>query len=357
MNKYVPFLKAKQNEIFALKHLDASLFQFVTPFFDYPLDLKKTADQIKKSFKTKVKQYVTHLSEIEEFYFDNYDLDSDLQIDSKHNYEFFLNELKKLLVIPVAGIDRSQEHIDAIIKLKTSSLISSSILALRFSLSDFEDFESVETDLEDLLEPVIKLFDKIDLVFDTRICYQLDSNKVAKYIADFHDCFIKKYPSTEIRRVITTGSCIPASIRDLLSTGESKTITRNEMNIFEKLKRHQISNELVFGDYTIITPNYSDVDLSGGTLQNIMAAKLIYSYENKHFITRGKAIKTYGREQYFDLAAQICTQSFFRTASYSVGDRFLEDRSKRVPPASLPNMVVAPLINAHMTYMLRDAPL
>lgn len=33
MNKYVPFLKAKQNEIFALKNLDSSLFEFVTPFF------------------------------------------------------------------------------------------------------------------------------------------------------------------------------------------------------------------------------------------------------------------------------------------------------------------------------------
>lgn len=355
MNKYVPFLKAKQNEIFALKHLDSSLFEFVTPFFDYPLDLKKTTDQIKKAFKTKVKQYVTHLSEIQEFYFDNYDLDSDLQIDGKHNYEFFLNELKGLPVIPVVGIDRSQEHVDTIIKLKKSSLISSSILALRFTLSDFEDFESVETDLEDLLEPAMGLFDKVDLVFDARICNHLDSDKVAKHIFDFHDGFLNKYPSIHIRRVITTGSCIPASIRDLLSTGENKTIVRNEMNIFEKVKKYKISNELTFGDYTVITPNYSDLDLSGGTLQNIMAAKLIYSYENKHFITRGKAIKTYGREQYFDLAAQICSQSFFRTSASSTGDSFLDARSKRIPPASLPNMVVAPLINAHMTYMLRDA--
>jgi hypothetical protein len=45
--------------------------------------------------------------------------------------------------------------------------------------SDFEDFESVEIDLEDLLEPAIELFDKVDLVFDARICNHLDSDKVA----------------------------------------------------------------------------------------------------------------------------------------------------------------------------------
>ncbi|MBX2859133.1 MAG: hypothetical protein KTR17_10750 [Cellvibrionaceae bacterium] len=85
-----------------------------------------------------------------------------------------------------------------------------------------------------------------------------------------------------------------------------------------------------------------------------MTAKLIYSFEGQHYFIRGGSLKTKGRDQYYDLAAVLCSKNFYRGPSYSAGDAYFFKKSNREPPQAYVNTVIRPCIDAHITYIITD---
>ena len=86
---------------------------------------------------------------------------------------------------------------------------------------------------------------------------------------------------------------------------------------------------------------------------NITTAKVIYAYENRFFLIRGGSIKSKGFVQYKSLCDTISSKPFFRGGTYSYGDYFIENAqsySKNI----MPGTILAPTMNAHISYMYKD---
>jgi len=348
--RYVPFLKSKQNEIHALAEVEPNLMKSIVPFFDFPKKQNgDTGVNYELGIQRLVKKFKKYLKELNGFYFDIYDIDDDITVSGLHIYEFLLKEFSSLPIIPVVSIDRSELQKDSVNNVKTSGALKSNVVAFRVTHEDFQNFEVIEEDVEDMLNDTFSLFSQIDLVFDCRICSTTTPSHIAKQIALFSSKFQNKY---NVRNIIVTGSSIPASVAEILSSHSEESVHRMEIDIFTNLRSILDDGKLVFGDYTIISPDYSDADIPPEQMQNRITAKLTYSFDKKHYFIRGGSLKTKGRDQYYDLASTLCGKHFFRNSNSS-GDNYFEEKSRREGGQCYVNTVIKPAINSHVTYMMQ----
>jgi hypothetical protein len=280
-------------------------------------------------------------------------LDDAQKVNGDNCYKYILTTLceHELDVIPVVSIDRSYEHIKAVVDLKNDGILASEIVALRLTIEDFQSYSVVEGELSQILSSVFELFSEIDLIFDCRVCSDLNATKTASQIENFSVEFGNKY---NVRRRVVCGSSIPASVSDYCSVGNTVDLERNELNIFANLSRN--GDSFIFGDYGIISPNYSDVNLPPEVLGNVMTAKITYSYGQYHHVIRGRGLRAHGSSQYFDMLSRLCAETYFRGGGYSFGDKYFSDRSGGQGSNCSPSTIVKPSVNAHLTFMAQQGP-
>ncbi len=350
MIRYIPFLKAKQNELKAMSELAPEVKSAICPFFDFPRKkvyspelLANTADRIAVSIRR-------NWGTTTEFYFDDRDVAQQLIVNGKEQYLFMLEAFGDVPVIPVIALGRTL-HNASVAELKRNSEIDSATVAFRVDPEDFEDFDAVADQIEYDLNASFAEFDEIDLIFDCRLCTGLNPSDAGRQIATFSTKFCNVY---NVRRVIVSGSSIPPSSRDLLKTNSDCTVSRRELAIITEA-RNRSEVDLIAGDYVTVSPFYSDADLNPQIMQTVMTARLAYTFDSSHYFIRGSSMKSAGFEQYFDLAETLCGHGFYRGPTYSQGDRYLLEKSNRSGKNCTPGAVIKPLVVAHITYMVLDA--
>ncbi len=229
--------------------------------------------------------------------------------------------------------------------------IASSIVAFRAVQDDFEDFELNKDEIEDDLAGVFAEFDEIDLILDCRVCSSMDVTLAAQQIAAFARKFCKSY---DVRRVIVTGSSIPASLGDLVKPNRAEIVTRRELAIISKA-RDLADQDLVAGDYATVSPFYSDADFDPRLFQKVTAPRLIYAFNHSYYIARGVSLESGGQTQYIGLTKALCGQVYFRGRGYSTGEDYFDDKRMRIGNNATNGTVVTPSVVAHITYMVLDA--
>ncbi|MEZ0123398.1 MAG: hypothetical protein AB9Q21_12690 [Candidatus Reddybacter sp.] len=354
MIDYVPFLKLKTNEIMALKMLDDDILSSITPFFDYARRDNLTEESFVSTAEKLRQALDRHVDQLPALYIDNFDIDSDFEVDDSHNYLHLLTLLRDFNTIPVISIDRSDGHNESVATAKSSGINSSDIVAIRLTQEDFQDFSLIEGEIADELGEIIDQFRQVDLILDCRVCLNADPIELANYISNFTDAFCAVY---DTRRVIVTGSSMPPTIGEVIQVRSSVELNRVELQVFNQvIARNTNGHPIVLGDYGSISPNYSDANIPKEAMQNVMTPKIIYAYEDKHFLIRGSAIKTHplGNGQYMLLAQELLGKVFFRDEGYSFGEQYLAEKSRGEGNNATPGTMVKPLWNSHITYMCKD---
>lgn len=353
MNNYVPFLKLKTGEIGALSTLDEQIKSSIVPFIDLPKKDGMTADWFKSMVDKGAKSIAKHLKKFPLFFLDNFDIDDSLMIDGEHNYNYVLKSLGQLNFAPVVGLDRATGRNEAVFKAKETGTLAANTIALRLQLDDFENYPLVAHEIEQLFAHGSGLFSHWILVLDNRVCADVAPIKRANVLAKF----IQDSSATEkFAAIIVTGSSIPPSIGDVTGVLTEHDHSRVEIAIYRALRKQMKGVNLFCGDYTIVSPLYSDLKLAPEVLYNVMTAKVVYSHGDIHYVARGGALKTHprGNLQYNDIFAQIVTKSFYRQPAFSFGDQFIWDRTVSTGVLVTPSSVLKPTINAHMSYMFRN---
>lgn len=352
-NKYVPFLKMKVNEIGALSVLAQSIKEQITPFFDLPKEPDEKPDNLHIKIQKAVKSAEKHLKSFRQYYVDSFDVTDSIHINGRHIYYTVVEEFRNTPFIPVIGVDRKKDHNKAVFEGRRNGLIKSSCVALRLQPEDFSDYDLVQNEIEDLFIQCEGLFSEWDVVLDNRVCVNVDVNQRAKEITQFIEGLLGDY---RLRRIVTTGSSIPAAIGDVIKTNTILDYGRVELDIFSLVTAEVKDSALYWGDYTIVSPLYSEVDIQPEAMRNVTAPKIAYSYERVHHLMRGTALASHprGNQQYNDMAALLVTRPFFRPATYSFGEPFLLEKSKGLGAMVTPGSILKPTISTHITYMSRD---
>ncbi len=354
MIRYIPFLKAKRGELTAMGELTREVKQSICPFFDFP---RKKANYNSETYANTAQSIVTslqkHWGSEAEFYFDDFDIDQKLTVKGEHQYSYMLKTLQELQVIPVVALDRTK-HNAAVAQLKRDGEIASATVAFRANQSDFDDFDNNEDQVDYDLANVFKQFETIDLILDCRLCTGNNVSETAQQIAAFAQKFCAAY--NNIRRVIVTGSSIPATIGDVIEVDSTVTLMRRELEIIAKarnLSECELIDGRLYDCEPVLLPTH---DLDPKLMQTVMTPRLIYPFKSSYFVTRGVSMKSGGQDQYVGLTTELCEKDFFRPG-YSAGEHYFYEKSKRIGNNATNGTVVKPSVVAHITYMVLGAKL
>lgn len=353
-NKYIPFLKFKTWEVAGLSVLGKSLQSELTPF----LDLVRKDGMTRADFEAHVsscrKKADKYLSGFKYLFIDTFDVPDAIAKGVEANCRVVIDEFLDFEYVPVLGLDRALNHNSTILQAKADGEILSDIVALRLQVDDFASFELVEDELLELIEAGDDHFNSWIVIFDCRVCLTSDRNKLATDIANF---VLSVRDKAKIDEFIIVGSSVPASITHIARPSDESLIARAELEIFHEAEALVGEDVLALGDYTIISPTYTELTIAPELLLSVTAPKVFYAYKNYHYIARGGRIKTQGYGQYDDICEEIVGKPFFRNAVFSWGDLFIQQRAdghrdKNVTPAT----ILKPTICAHIEYMARQYP-
>jgi hypothetical protein len=354
MINYIPFLKLKQNEILAIKTLKDDHIDSVVPFFDIPRPKNQNTEEIINRVMTGKAQADKYLNDIE-FYLDNYDLDDTIKIGKSPQYEIILEQFKNHKVIPVAALNRDNHHNSSALKY---TYLNNNHIAIRLTREDVESYKISSFELEPLIKKIqLSSVVKIDIIFDFRFI-NTDIKTLFHNTSIFMDELFKL---SDFHRIIITGSSIPASIRDILKTKTSAVIKRKEWELWAHITTNtKLRPYLIYGDYGVVSPDYTDVELEFYMLTNVAAPKAIYTHTDEFYVVRGGAFKTHpdGYAQYYDIADFLIDHAHFRSSSDSEGEKYIYERSYKKTPrarkAGSPSSWLKATLVSHMTYLVRN---
>lgn len=349
MTKYSPFLKFKAGEIKALINLSDEERGEIIPLLELPRDstynesllVKKIDDYVKK-FKKITKTF--------SFFIDNYEVSDEIKIKGKDNYHFLLESFADYNIIPIIGLDRTDEHNSIGISFANKS--SFRRIGIRITQEYFASFPAYYDELDILLK-------KIDLDVNCTImldCNYIDDlnvialeNSIVNVIKYVH----KKKPGCII---LVAGSSIPipTNPQSLVKVDTNAMIVRNEIILYRNLIRKLPKVQFHFGDYTVVSPGFMEIDIDPKIIFSRMTSKIIYSLLDTHYFTRGRSIKLHGLEQYFKQAQDIIKQPFFRGKNYSWGDGYLYEKATNKGTNITPATIIAPTVNAHIKFMIEE---
>lgn len=356
MRKYTPFLKLKVNELEALKALPRDVYPKVRPFFDLPHQPERTESGL-ALFITKAAKKLRTLGErFPSYFLDLHDIPDTLTIQGLNAFHAVATAFKGQNFIPVVGLDRSSSYISSLMACQSNGDLTSKMLAVRLVEEDFQSYVACKSDLASLLAKAkTSGFQDFILILDMRMCVGKSSATLASMLRKFAAAAMADAWFSEI---IITGSSIPAQIGGVVATETELDLERVEIATFWLID-HLPKDVVGFGDYTVVSPDYSDINFAKELLRNVTAPKICYSHDNAHYILRGGALKTHkrGNSQYNDMAAILVTKAFFRPAGYSFGEDFLIEKGSMQGPAVTPSSILKPTICTHLTYTVRDHPL
>lgn len=355
MIKYVPFLKLKQNEIQGVGVLDEAIRNQIAPMYDIPrsqiimtdsaiIDRLRIADKELKNAQGKSIAY--------KFFIDNFDIDDNIDLEGAPQYRAILNKLSNYSVMPVVAFDRHPDHNVAALEFVKSR--PGSEVGIRLQMVDIESYSLTKSNLQALWPDLISANPQsVILLLDLRIIDDRadTKKKVEKFLASFLNDFL-------VTTIVVSGSVVPASIAGLVNTNAEAHVAREEYKLWRALIATPQFNKVLFGDYGIVSPEYSDVEMKPEFISSRAAPKVFYTYHESFFIIRGRRFKTHKYTQYFNISDAIVNQPFFRSPAYSYGERYIHDRSFNAPIRSTktgnPGTWIKSSTAAHITFVVNN---
>jgi len=348
MNEYSPFLKLKNGELSALSKLTPEDRKYLFPLLEIPRDDKCTTEEcLISKIDRNVKKIKKGIKDNFSFYIDNYEVPDNIKIKGVDNYQYLIDSLRDFDIIPVVGFDRVNTHND--IAIKHANKYSKKI-AFRITQDYFENFLAYKNDMDILLNKINSDVSRIIL---------LDCNYIEKTILEKCKIILLNIlriiiDSNTFSKIVVTGSSIPALIGNIVKVNSNIFLNRNEIILFKTIKEKFYNAPIIFGDYTVISPEYSELDLKPEYFPNLMTPKIIYTLTDLQYFTRGRGLKEYGYGQYFIQVADIIKKQFFRGKNFSWGDNFLYEKAVNRGTNITPSSIVGPTVNAHIKFMIEE---
>lgn len=351
MSSYTPCLKLKSNELDALKKLDKDLLEYVLPLFDIPRNLKDgdTTESVFKYATNAIKKLEKWWDKEKEIIIDSYDIPTILDDHGNNIYASLINTfiLSGFATIPVVALNRDESHNDSVVLLNQTYGFQK--IAIRLDLDDMSDLSLIKDDLSLLINTFPD--SSYILILDVRLIKsQADLDAIVDTCTDFLDD-LKADRETSIDKIVVTASAISTYIA---KPNMEIEIPRYEAELFNKLQlQHE---DISYGDYGIIGPDYSDQVIPEHLMPDVSTPKLIYTDNDQFHVFKGGSFKRHerGYEQFHDLAKKVTELNCFRGSPYSEGDKFIDLKSKTNNSPSSQGHWYQNLNIAHISFVLKD---
>jgi Beta protein len=348
---YVPILKGKEGEYAALEVLTDDVRPSLMPLIEVP--------RIQYDFENKrpAKSLDDHISGIPErlskclhqgpLFLDLHKSGNNERLNGGGlAIDAVLAECTRIgiQVVPVVSHSSSPEYLAA---AGRHSTLSGHGCCLRLFVGDFEEDIDPEVEAQRVLEGTDSAAESVDLLIDLG---DLGSD-VSRALLVTRSIF-SMLPKRNWRRIILAAASFPEDLSDV-SAADTATLPRHEWDLWRALqKRPNIlpRRDLIFGDYAISHPISKELDPR--TMR--MSANIRYTGRENWLVVKGRNVRQYGFEQYFDLCRTLVKRPEYCGRDYSWGDEYIAEcasNSKGPGNATTWRKVG---VNHHLTLIVRE---
>jgi len=326
---YVPILKGKEGEFAALEELKPQVRNIMMPLIEIP-DIPY--DYVNERPARTMDEHVSGIAERlrrcwpdRPLYLDLpwFQSDECLQ-DGRVALEAVLADCSSrgVKAVPVVSRRNSPKYLSAASRHARKEKSGAS---LRLTVKDFEEDVDLVAEVDQLLLTLGPTSQSsIDLILDLEDLGADDGKAVLIARSVF-----SMIPNKEgWRRLILVGASFPEDLSDVDAANPTK-LPRREWALWRTLQKRPSAlprRDMIFGDYAIAHPVPRELD----PRVMLMSASIRYTTPTNWLILKGRNVRQYGFEQYFDLCKELVDRPEYNGPDFSWGDLYISDCAAEV---------------------------
>jgi hypothetical protein len=326
--RYVPILKGKEGEFAALEELKSEVRSDVMPLIEVPdIPYDYANERPAKSLDDHVSGIAERLQKSwrnQPVYVDLPWPENEEQLsDGRIALEAVLSDCAKRGVNAVPVVSRASS-INYLAVAGRSSQSSNAGACIRLLVEDFEEDIDPEIEVDRLLEGLGGIHpNSIDLIIDMG---DIGSDSVRALLVA--RSLFSMIPKKDFRRMTLAAASFPEDLSDV-NAATTTALPRREWELWKALQRRPNllpRRDLIFGDYAITHPVAKDLDPRVMS----MSASIRYTTRANWLVVKGRNVRQYGYEQYFELCKELVHRPEYEGRDFSWGDKYISDCADRM---------------------------
>lgn len=323
--RYVPILKAKLGEFSALADLAPAIKPSIVPLLEVPpipwdYENEAPAKAIDAHVGPVVEKIRTSWGSAQIAYLDLDLLADEVLASGTHPVEALFGEAAAagLMLIPVAGVDRSAADIAAVAAVVARDGRG---MCLRLVPDDLLPGQgpSLSSRIDAVLAGTGTTPPTVDLILDLGAI----PTGQAAVLTIAWSAVIPTLPYLDQWRTFTlAATAFPAALTGMPG-GSITPLTREEWQLYQTLVGSPLARRPDFGDYAIAHPELADVDPR--LMQ--MSASIRYATDSEWLIVKGRSVRRLGFEQTRELSRLLLARPEARPAAHCAGCSYITRRA------------------------------
>jgi hypothetical protein len=315
---YSPILKGKEGEFAALEDLAADVKEGIVPLIQIPdVSYDYINERPAKTIDAHAEAIATRLQVAwqDRFYLDATRFE-ETDADRLAAVRSFLLPTRTFNAMIIPVLDRSSSpELQGLVKAARSNAPAD--FCIRLALSDFGDDYDLGEELARLRAGAAA---DVDLLIDLGDLGVDDGRSML-----LARSVLSAIPTPENwRRVILAAASFPPDL-SAVDAETASVLPRREWLLWDRLQRRRerlpalLAERLVFSDYAISNPVQRELDPR--TMR--MSASIRYTTNDSWLVLKGRNVRQFGFEQYFELSGALVGRAEYFGEAYCWGDEFL----------------------------------
>jgi Beta protein len=335
-NHYVPVLKSKEAELFALGEVTLARKTNMTPLLEIQVmddaGLKRTLKKVEKNWNANLPIFI--------------DVDDTFLLNEPQRATDALIQLVNYLTqkgfhpIPVTGLGRNPTYQQAVINLvKTIKEV-----CVRLVNSDLGNSISLNSGLQTLISSMGLKYGQADLIIDFSAFLPSQIGTIASATINT----INSIPLINNWRTLTiAGTAFPSSLSRFTPVTPGLT-PRSEWLLWSTVVQlPKLRRVPSFGDYTMVHPDMPLLDFS----RIPIAAKIKYTTTSDWLILRWHQTRQHNWDKFYDLCDLLVVDPNYSGPNYCWGDEQISFCAARTTTSGNPAKWVKIGINHHLSFV------
>jgi hypothetical protein len=325
---YVPILKGKEGEFAALEALAADIRTAIMPLIEVPsvpFDYanERPSRTLEEHFAA-VSERVRRSWADRPLYIDLPWIEVDeLLPDGRDPVGCMLANCVRLGIAAVPVVSRSSSP-QGLASAGRHANVAGSGCCIRLLIEDFEEDTDLGLEIDRILGEIGGIDrNNVDLVLDLEDLGS-DAGRALLVARSVLGLIPRE---NEWRRVICSASSFPEDLSDVDASTVS-TLPRREWQLWRTLQRRPDRlrrRDLIYSDYAIAHPIPRELDPR--TMR--MSANIRYTAHEEWLIMKGRNVRQYGFEQYFELCRMLIARPEYYGREFSWGDNYIAQCAER----------------------------